>query len=606
MPPRVETRLVAERDTDLIVRRQNLDTRTPGKSVIAKAVPSDHIDVRGSGADAGTGDVSFWLKKTGVKPGLYNQFKTDEYGRIIEASYVESTGGSGSSVDTIWNQSATAQDANFWIDGNGRVDGSLVAGSLTTGSLSVTGAVTFASMSLGSPLPVASGGTGVAVSAQKLFFAGPVAGADATPSMRAIVASDLPPIPFSYITSLPSTLALHGINDGVTIDTTQSIAGAKTFQAAPLMSAGLEFSSGTPVSTANKLYQVSSTLYWNGAAVGGGAPGNMVTTDTTQTITGTKTFDSVLTVNNRAVFASTMSVHGSVNTILVTANHDQSSGAAWALTAATRFRGGAGANSDAKGHTSFTTFQDSVGVASAGLNKARGFYAVAAQNDSSDSNCGTYYGYSTLTGSGAGVTTFTEYASFAVDDENYLNAAFTNRYGLFVKTGNVTPSAGWFGVYIQDAPASPSRYSIYTGNAPSRFGGSIELPSFTPVSTTNRLYNVSGALYWNGAPFQYKLTTTSEAPSSNLSMTSAWVNRHTRVAPTATLNVVVEPGIAAISDEISLLQENTNFFVLTAGSGVTLRCATSQTTIQPRARYSNLRLICIAANTFDVIGDFVP
>ena len=180
MPPRVETKLVTERDTDLVVRRPNLDTRTPGKSVIAKALPSDHIEVRGSGADAGTGDVSFWLKKTGVKPGLYNQFKTDAYGRIIEASYVENAG-SGSSTDTIWNQSTAAQDANFWIDGNGRVDGSLVAGSLTTGSLSVTGAVTFSSLTLGTPLPVSSGRTGAASVAAELFFAGPVSGASAAP-----------------------------------------------------------------------------------------------------------------------------------------------------------------------------------------------------------------------------------------------------------------------------------------------------------------------------------------------------------------------------------------------------------------------------------------
>lgn len=267
MPPRVDTKLVAERDTDLIVKRPNLDTRTPGKSVIAKALPSDHIEVRGSGADAGTGDVSFWLKKTGVKPGLYNQFKTDAYGRIIEASYVENAG-SGSSTDTIWNQSTAAQDANFWIDGNGRVDGSLVAGSLTTGSLSVTGAVTFSSLTLSTPLSTSSGGTGVATVAAELFFAGPVSGVDASPSWRAIAASDLPPIPFSFITSLPNTLALHGITDGVTLDTVQSISGVKTFGTAPLMSAGLEFASGAPASTANKLYQVSSTLYWNGVAVG--------------------------------------------------------------------------------------------------------------------------------------------------------------------------------------------------------------------------------------------------------------------------------------------------------------------------------------------------
>lgn len=997
MPPKVETKLVNERSTDIVVRRQNLETRAIGKSVIASAVSTDHIEVRGTGADTGTGDVSFWLKKTGVKPGLYNQVKVDEYGRVIQASYVDSAG-SGATDATIWNQSVEAQAANFWISGNGRVNGSLITGSVTTGALSVTGAVNFASLTLDTPLAVTSGGTGTASVAAKSFFAGPVNGTDTTPAWRFIAATDLPPIPFTFLTGLPNTLQLHGITDAytktqvdslvsglvtrttaqtitgektftigikianvgdpetsyllssvagelywngvavgsggytlpiatdsvlggikvgtglsingstgvlsvsstqlfdhvdfntsvstpsyltgrlywdtaeytlslclasgsilqigqelllravnntgstitngrivyvsgaqgnrptvaladatddikskvvavatqnvadnevgfftlsglvhdidtsmvpeggeawlsttpgmmtsarpaapnaavcigtvvrshatvghlfvrvnrglklgeignvsltsvqngdvlkysggvwvnapesstapvnmVTTDTAQTITGAKTFSVAGALTAydlvvstgdiyvdytdagssihaygfnfrfnnvyralfrwneqydrfelnvrenngssradrmivprdtaqpiqfevgGIQVSNGgvllassIPSSTTNKLYNSSGTLYWNGSVVGSSVPSNMVTTDTTQIISGAKTFDSMFTVNNRSVFASTMSVHGSVNTILVTANHDQSSGAAWALTAATRFKSGAGADSDAKGHTSFTTFQDSVSVASSGLNKARGFYAVAAQNDASNSSCGVYYGYSTLTGSGSGVTSFTTYASFAVDDENYVNAAFTNRFGLLVKTGNVIPSAGWFGVYIEDGPASPSRYSIYTGNAPSRFGGSVELPSFTPASTANRLYSASGTLYWNGNPVGdvKKFTVSDIAPSSNTSMTSAWISRHTRIAPTTAVNIVVESGIASVGDEIQLLQSNTTFFTLTAGSGVTLRCATLQTTIQPRAQWSCIRLICVATDAFDVTGDF--
>lgn len=1108
MPPKVETKLVNERSTDIVVRRQNLETRTIGKSVIASAVSTDHIEVRGTGADAGTGDVSLWLKKTGVKPGLYNQVKVDEYGRVIQASYVDNAG-SGATDATIWNQSIEAQAANFWISGNGRVNGSLITGSVSTGALSVTGAVNFAALTLDAPLAVTSGGTGTASVAAKSFFAGPVNGTDAAPAWRFIVASDLPPIPFTFLTGLPNTLQLHGITDAytktqvdslvsglvtrttaqtitaektftagikianvgdpetsyllssvagelywngvavgsggsggyalpiatdsvlggikvgsglsingstgvlsvsstqlfdhvdfnasattpsyltgrlywdtaeytlslclasgsilqigqelllravnntgstitngrivyvsgaqgnrptvaladatddvkskvvavatqdvadnevgfftlsglvhdidtsavpeggeawlsttpgmmasarpaapnaavcigtvvrshatvghlfvrvnrglklgeignvsltsvqngdvlkysggvwvnapesstapvnmVTTDTAQTITGAKTFSVAGALTAydlvvstgdiyvdytdagssihaygfnfrfnnvyralfrwneqydrfelnvrenngssradrmivprdtaqpiqfevgGIQVSNGgvllassVPSSTTNKLYNSGGTLYWNGSAVGtssftasrvpfgassggnltesgnltftltGGYPELVVGSPTSAfssyiiadaavgvgagygfreggvnrwiwnfdsndankpfkvrsysslgayidspleienasggtilvggstarllSVTGAVTITGVLTVNNRSVFTTTMSAHGSVNTILVTANHDQSSGAAWALTAATRFKSGAGADSDAKGHTSFTTFQDSVSVASSGLNKARGFYAVAGQNDATNSSCGVYYGYSTLTGSGSGVTTFTTYASFVVDDENYTNAAFTNRFGLLVKTGNVTPSAGWFGVYIEDGPASPSRYSIYTGNAPSRFGGSVELPSFTPSSTANRLYNASGTLYWNGNQVgdAKKFTVSDIAPSANTSMTSAWINQHTRVAPTAAVNIVVEPGIASVGDELQLLQSNTTFFTLTAGSGVTLRCATSQTTIQPRAQWSGIRLICVATNTFDVLGDFTP
>jgi hypothetical protein len=215
MPPKVETKLVNERSTDIVVRRQNLETRAIGKSVIASAVSTDHIEVRGTGADAGTGDVSFWLKKTGVKPGLYNQFKTDAYGRIIEASYVEGSG-SGATDATIWNQNLEAQAANFWISGNGRVNGSLITGSVTTGSLSVTGAVNFAALTLDEPLAVTSGGTGTASVAAKSFFAGPVNGLNDAPDWRFIAVSDLPPIPFNSLIGLPNTLQLHGITDAYT------------------------------------------------------------------------------------------------------------------------------------------------------------------------------------------------------------------------------------------------------------------------------------------------------------------------------------------------------------------------------------------------------
>lgn len=215
MPPKVETKLVNERSTDIVVRRQNLETRAIGKSVIASAVSTDHIEARGTGADAGTGDVSFWLKKTGVKPGLYNQVKVDEYGRVIQASYVDASG-SGATDATIWNQNLEAQAANFWISGNGRVNGSLITGSVTTGALSVTGAVNFAALTLDDPLDIASGGTGTASVAARSFFAGPVNGVDAAPDWRFIAVSDLPPIPFESLIGLPNTLQLHGITDAYT------------------------------------------------------------------------------------------------------------------------------------------------------------------------------------------------------------------------------------------------------------------------------------------------------------------------------------------------------------------------------------------------------
>jgi hypothetical protein len=57
---------------------------------------------------------------------------------------------------------------------------------------------------------------------------------------------------------------------------------------------GVYIPSFTPSDTSNRLYSVGSALYWNGTAIGsGGAPSNMMTTDTNQTVTGTKTFTRV-------------------------------------------------------------------------------------------------------------------------------------------------------------------------------------------------------------------------------------------------------------------------------------------------------------------------
>lgn len=136
----------------------------------------------------------------------------------------------------------------------------------------------------------------------------------------------------------------------------------------------------------------------------------------------------------------------------------------------------------------------------------------------------------------------------------------------------------------------------------------LELAATTvPASTTNTIYNIGGTLYWNGGVLvPDRPAIDNSTPSSSVSMTAAWVNRHSRLAPTAAVNVVVEPGIAVVGDQLWLLQANTTFFTLTAGAGVTLNCATSQATISPRARYSELRLLCVAEDTYDVSGDFLP
>jgi hypothetical protein len=215
MPPKVDTQLIKERDQARLVDRPQLDTRTPGRAVFAKAVTSEHIEARGTGVDAGTGDVKFYLTKTGVKAGAYNNFVVDEFGRILNATYVAPV--AGPTTGAINDQFEDAQDANFWISGNARVDGSITTGNIVAVTIEATGIITAQSMTLVSPLPISSGGTGATMSPPHYVFAGPAIGTgDGTLSLRVLVLEDLPIIPFDYLQNTPDTLAGYGINNAYT------------------------------------------------------------------------------------------------------------------------------------------------------------------------------------------------------------------------------------------------------------------------------------------------------------------------------------------------------------------------------------------------------
>lgn len=174
-----------------LINRRDLDTRNRGLAVILKILESDTIALLSStGVDLGTGDVKLALKPTGVRPGRYNTFDVDKYGRIVNAQLVEQGGSAIDPTQVIRNQSSSAQNASFWISGSG-----------TVGSLTVN-----------NPISIASGGTGVAEVAQGLVFIGPVSGVGA-PSWRTLSASDIPVIPWVKISNTPTTRDGYGLVD---------------------------------------------------------------------------------------------------------------------------------------------------------------------------------------------------------------------------------------------------------------------------------------------------------------------------------------------------------------------------------------------------------
>lgn len=282
----------------------------------------------------------------------------------------------------------------------------------------------------------------------------------------------------------------------------------------------LTIASVTPASTTNALYNVGGSLYWNGVAVAAGTPSNMVTTDTTQTVTGAKNFSVAGALTAYDVTVSTGDIY--------------------------------------------------VDYTDAGSNvHAYGFN----------------FRFNNI------------YRTIFRWNEQY------DRFELLTREDNGSNRASR--LIVPRASASPTVFDASGGVQISQ--GGLYLVNNTPGTTTSRLYNIGGTLYWNGGVLvPDRPAIDNSTPSSSVSMTSAWVNRHSRIAPTVAVNIVVEPGIAVVGDQLWLLQANTTFFTLTAGSGVTLNCATSQATISPRARYSEIRLLCVAANTYDVSGDFLP
>lgn len=339
---------------------------------------------------------------------------------------------------------------------------------------------------------------------------------------------------------------------------------------------------------------------------------NMVTTDTAQTITGAKAFAAPITssrnINVDAVQSQISSLPIPYAAIKASITADTGSAAsflnAFHLTYAVNSAGGGG-----RAQTGAFIYSYNGTIASDSYFASFMSAHLAANVATTTVNAPTYGFRTTLGDSASNVLNLPQpYYDFAAVDEGLPNSVImASRYGIYLKKSNFAPTSAYYGVWIDDMPSgTPTAYAIYSGNGNVRLGGGVELSSFTPSTTTDRLYNVSGTLHWNGAAVQTKTTVDSSAPSANVSMTNAWINRYSKMSPTTTINVVVEPGIATVGDKITVAQGNTTLFTLTAGSGVTLNCATAQASITPRAQHSVLNLICVASNVFDVYGDFTP
>lgn len=201
-------KLRGENTRAYLVKRQDVEVRAAGSSLIQQLQPSTEIVILSStGADVGTGVVVLGLAPTGVAPGQYNAFDVDRFGRITRAWKETTTGGGGGvTTNAIINQSSYEQQASFWISG-GRVSGAFSVGTLASGD------ITAQSLTLTTPLEVASGGSGASTVAPGYVFAGPVTGAAAAPTWRPLAASDIQSLPWSHITFTPSTVLGYGIVD---------------------------------------------------------------------------------------------------------------------------------------------------------------------------------------------------------------------------------------------------------------------------------------------------------------------------------------------------------------------------------------------------------
>jgi hypothetical protein len=190
--------------------------------------------------------------------------------------------GSGSYIN---NSTIQQSSSNFNISGNGVVGGSLTA----------------ASLSLTTPLPIASGGIGSSTATQNFIFAGPATGSSSgAPTFRALVAADLPSGSGSYINNSTTQQTTSNFNiSGSGVIGTSLSAGTLSLTTALGVSSG---GTGLNTITANALLLGNGTSALQTLAPG--TTGNVLTSNgTTWTsvpaaVSGVSTVGSISATSN--------------------------------------------------------------------------------------------------------------------------------------------------------------------------------------------------------------------------------------------------------------------------------------------------------------------
>jgi hypothetical protein len=91
--------------------RKSINTQTPGQSVITRALDSSDITLVSTGADSGTGDVTFAISTTGVIPGDYTKVEVDSKGRITKGYRLDPSDIYSGAVFTLPRASISSSNA---------------------------------------------------------------------------------------------------------------------------------------------------------------------------------------------------------------------------------------------------------------------------------------------------------------------------------------------------------------------------------------------------------------------------------------------------------------------------------------------------------------
>ena len=117
----------------------------------------------------------------------------------------------------------------------------------------------------------------------------------------------------------------------------------------------------------------------------------------------------------------------------------------------------------------------------------------------------------------------------------------------------------------------------------------------TGIQGNTGIQGTQGLLFFSSSP-------SSTSTAYTLSLTD--VNKLTRFTSSSAVTVTVPASIFAVNDQIYIQRYGTGSVTFAAGVGVTIT-STGVTAAAPvlRARYSSAAVICVAADTFTIIGD---